>query len=447
MSSDPTCRSTSRMPSPLLPTLTALGEVTSLDPESDGEVKQDQLAFTLKFPSRPQLQLFETVFNTGKPLVGYCQDDPLWPLLVEVASSCTNCSKSPDAALHARTSSTSTLLELNMLDEWDTADADQQELQKFLALQQGEATVTAKHKCDHSPLPVAGPSSKKIQLDAPKKCSHRRSPVTEAASESPLHVRLVVPLGQSVVAPTQPCSPSRLPFPNGASRFSPSAQTPIKGTGQDLLASNMPLTPRTSTAHPYRAENQCLIARLRSSSREVLEHKVEYRCVLDQFLALDEALLGTPGQSLLEHFRKVQEDLRDATRERKITVKKLSTSTHKNSQLMTTLLHQQSLVDKSNALATCQRRLVEELQEEVHCARSRATFVKQMIKEYLMRATTRSSCPLFRNLKGTLTRLTRTSAVLPPSLTAFTVPILLQSFIITTIILGQLVTKRQRRGD
>ncbi|KAJ3912035.1 hypothetical protein F5877DRAFT_85257 [Lentinula edodes] len=86
MSSDPTRHSTSRTPSPPLPTLTALGEVPSPDPESNGEVKQDQLAFTIEFPSCPQLQLFKTVFNTGKPLSGYCQDDPLWLLLAEVAS-------------------------------------------------------------------------------------------------------------------------------------------------------------------------------------------------------------------------------------------------------------------------------------------------------------------------------------------------------------------------
>ncbi|KAJ3898839.1 hypothetical protein F5879DRAFT_994370 [Lentinula edodes] len=59
-----------------------------------------------------------------------------------------------------------------------------------------------------------------------------------------------------------------------------------------------------------------------------------------------------------------------------------STSIRKNLHLTTTLLHQQGLVDESNALATCQHRLVEQLQEEVHRARDRAVFVDQMIKEY-----------------------------------------------------------------
>ncbi|KAJ4465975.1 hypothetical protein C8J55DRAFT_565973 [Lentinula edodes] len=286
MSSDPTCHSTSRTLSPPLPTLTALGEVPSPDPESNGEVKQDQLAFTIEFLSHPQLQLFKTVFNTGKPLSGYCQDDPLWLLLAEKTCSLANilrywyftrrCNqdlaysrrflelhgtpahqsiwgiplsawREYDTALHAHTSSTSTLLELNMLDERDTADADQQELQKFLALQQGEAAVAARHKCNRSPLPVAGPSSKKIWLDAPKKCFH---------------------LVASTSIPAPPCaSPSSMEVPNrdlpmqGPSNLvwlaavaevhsglvqqavSPSsAQTPIKGTGQDLLSSDMSST-------------------------------------------------------------------------------------------------------------------------------------------------------------------------------------------------------------
>ncbi|KAJ3859795.1 hypothetical protein EV359DRAFT_86009 [Lentinula novae-zelandiae] len=512
--SSPPARRLSRTPSPSLPTLTALGEVPSPAPESDGEVKTDQLAFTLESPSHPQLQLFETVFNTGKPLSGYCQDNPLWPLLAEVASPCSNCVKSPgkckvlpnsprctncsakktcslgkilryryfahrcsqdiaysrrflelhgtpahqstwgvplstwrhyDAALHARTSSTSILLELKMLDDQDTADADQQELRAFLSLQQGEAVVAAKHKREHSPLPVAGPSSKKV-----------RTPVEDAAPESPHRVRLVVPPGQSVATststPVPPCAPPSLmevpggyPPVQGPSSLvrlaavaeaqsglvqqpiiRPATRTSIKGTGPDLLSSNMPPAPRPTlvpcalAAPPYHAENQRLAARvwllesqladsqrenssltsalrdtsdalesqqreveqLRSSSHKVLEHEMEYRCVLDQFVTLDEALPGTPGQSLLECFRKVQKDLRDATRERKVAVEKLSSSTRKNLQLTTTLLYQQGLVDKSNALATHQRRLVEELQEDLHCARNRAAFVEQMVKEY-----------------------------------------------------------------
>ncbi|KAJ3885923.1 hypothetical protein GG344DRAFT_70109 [Lentinula edodes] len=121
---------------------------------------------------------------------------------------------------------------------------------------------------------------------------------------------------------------------------------------------------------------------LRSSGREVVEREMEDCRVLDQFPALDEALPGALGQSLSERFRKVQEDLQIATRERRVTVEKLIASTRKNSRLTTTLLHQQGLVDESNALATRQRRLVEELQEEVHRVCGRAVFVEQMLKEY-----------------------------------------------------------------
>ncbi|KAJ3804047.1 hypothetical protein F5876DRAFT_83871 [Lentinula aff. lateritia] len=49
--------------------------------DSDGEVEQDQLAFTIESPSTPHLQLFKNVFNMGKSLASYCWDDLLWPTL------------------------------------------------------------------------------------------------------------------------------------------------------------------------------------------------------------------------------------------------------------------------------------------------------------------------------------------------------------------------------
>ncbi|KAJ3807289.1 hypothetical protein F5876DRAFT_79858 [Lentinula aff. lateritia] len=166
MSSNPARCSTSYAPAPFLPTLTSLGEVVSLDPESNGEVEQDQLAFTIGFPSRPQLQLFKTIFNTGKPLSGYCQ---------EVLAACT--------------SSSSTLLELNMLDEQDAVNADQQELQKLLALQQDEAAIAAKYapkKCSHCQLlvasatasgpPPAFPSPMEVPVRDKPVCDEVRSP-------------------------------------------------------------------------------------------------------------------------------------------------------------------------------------------------------------------------------------------------------------------------------
>ncbi|KAJ3897448.1 hypothetical protein F5879DRAFT_996035, partial [Lentinula edodes] len=434
-------RAPPHMPSPLLPPLTALGEGPSPDPESDGELEQDQLAFTLESPSRPQLQLFETVFNTGKPLSSYCQDDPLWLLLAEDLAYSrrflelhgTPPHKSMwgiplgiwreyNAALHAHTSSTSTLLELNMLDERDT----------------GEAAIAAKCKRASSPSPVAGPSSKNIQSSAPKKRSRRKSPVAVVTPDSPLRIRLVVPPGRSVVAsPSVPAPPRASPSqmevphrdlpmqgPSDLARLAAVAEA-HSGTGQDLLSSNMPptprptLVPRTYTAHPYCAENQRLAAwvcslesqladlqrensSLTSALRNTL-HALESR-QQEQFCALDEALPGALGQSLLERFQKVQEDLQDATREWKITVEKLSTSTRRNSHLTTSLLYQQGIVDESNALATRQRRLVEELQEEVHRAHGRAAFVNQMIKEYPDEGYYKVVLPPLSQLEGDLNK-------------------------------------------
>ncbi|KAJ4471224.1 hypothetical protein C8R41DRAFT_870600 [Lentinula lateritia] len=485
-------RSPSRTPSPLLPPLTALGEVPSPNSESDGEVEQDQLAFTLESPSHPQLQLFKTVFNTGKLLSGYCQDDPLWLLLAEVASPCTNCVKTPgrckvlpnspcctnctskktcslgkilryryfarrcnqdlaysrrflelhgtsahqstwgiplsawrqyDAALHARTSSTSTLLELNMLDEKDTVKADQQELREFLALQQGEAVVAAKYKRDHSPLPVAGSSRKKARSDAPKKRSRRRTPVAATIPGSPLRIRLVVPPSCPVVASSSPpvrphSSPSLmevlhrdLPMQGPsdlvrlaaaaevhpglvqqASSSSP-ARTPIKGAGQDLLSSTMPpilrpaLRENSSLTSALRDTSHALESRqreveqLRSSSQEFLQHQEEYCRIVDQFNTLDRALSGPSDQSS-RAFPKVEEELRIAKKDRDDATGKLSPSSRRISELTTALLYQHGITDEGNALSTRQRACLEELQEEVHRTHGRAAFVERMIKEY-----------------------------------------------------------------
>ncbi|KAJ3858056.1 hypothetical protein EV359DRAFT_88374 [Lentinula novae-zelandiae] len=72
-----------------------------------------------------------------------------------------------------------------MLDDQDTADADQQELRNFLSLQQGEAVIAAKRKRERSPLPVAGPSSKKVQSDGSKKRSRRRSMAASTSTPVP----------------------------------------------------------------------------------------------------------------------------------------------------------------------------------------------------------------------------------------------------------------------
>ncbi|KAJ3911934.1 hypothetical protein F5877DRAFT_72799 [Lentinula edodes] len=221
-----------------------------------------------------------------------------------------------DAALHERTSSTSTLLELNMLDDQDAADVDQQELQDFLTLQQGEAAVAAKlrsmpNSTSTSLPPRASPSL--MEVPDPDLPVQGHSSLVRLAAVAEAQSGLVQ---QPVIPPS------------------------IKGTGPDLLSSNMPpvpcptLVPCALATHPYRAENQRLAARvrllesqlsdsqrenssltsalrdtshalesrqqeveqLRSSSHEVHEQQVEYRRVLDQFRALDEALPGPPDR-------------------------------------------------------------------------------------------------------------------------------------------------------
>ncbi|KAJ3911361.1 hypothetical protein F5877DRAFT_73244 [Lentinula edodes] len=113
-----------------------------------------------------------------------------------------------------------------MLDDQDAADVNQQELRDFLALQQGEAAITAKCKHDLSPLPVAGPSSKKGRSSASKKRLRRRSPVQETAQESPRRVRLVVPPGRSMPTSTSTSLPPRA---SPSLMEVPDADLPVQG--------------------------------------------------------------------------------------------------------------------------------------------------------------------------------------------------------------------------
>ncbi|GAW07390.1 hypothetical protein LENED_009378 [Lentinula edodes] len=214
---------------------------------SGGEVEQDQLAFTIESPLIPQLQLFENVFNTGKSLVAYCRDDPLWPTLAAVALPCSNCTKHPegsprcsfctgkktcslgkllwyryfarccnqdlaysqrflemhgtpaqrvswtipedvwrryDELLHLSTSATRVLVELNMLDDQDSRAVDRSELRRFQEAQEQEALLAAKRKrVNASPQPRVCPKKRQLMKVV-------EEPVVE---EVPQLVCLVIP--------------------------------------------------------------------------------------------------------------------------------------------------------------------------------------------------------------------------------------------------------------
>ncbi|KAJ3897281.1 hypothetical protein F5879DRAFT_996292 [Lentinula edodes] len=129
------------------------------------------------------------------------------------------------------------------------------------------------------------------------------------------------------------------------------------GYGQGMTNSSL-TTALRDTSHALEAR-QWEVEQLRSSSQEFVQNQVEYHHIIDQFRALDRAL-----------------------QDRDVAAEQLSTSSRKVSELTTTLLYQQGIVDESNALATRQRVRLEELQEEVHCSHGHAAFVEQMIQEY-----------------------------------------------------------------
>ncbi|KAJ3870750.1 hypothetical protein F5051DRAFT_447194 [Lentinula edodes] len=386
---------------------------------SEGEAEQDQLAFTIESPSRPQLQLFETIFSTGKPLASYCRDDPLWSTLAEVALPCSNCVKHPEACkvpeglprcssctgkktcslgkilrhqyfsrrcnqdpaysrrflelhgspaqrvswsipedvwrryddhLHSQISSTSILMELNMLDDQDTQAVDRRELARFQRAQEQEAALALAAKRKRAPVSPPGDGSSKKRRSTKTRSQPGASEII--AGEVPWVVRLVFPPARPPPPPSSPTPPR----PSSSDLVSTPRVAPVSRQTSSVwdpdplvqLAEvpNVPsspamppilrpaLVPRNPASHPYRAENQRLAARvrllesqladsqwenssltsalwdtshalesrqreveqLRSSSQEFLQHQEEYRHIIDQFNTLDRALSGPSDQ-------------------------------------------------------------------------------------------------------------------------------------------------------
>ncbi|KAJ4500068.1 hypothetical protein C8R41DRAFT_899910 [Lentinula lateritia] len=343
-----------------------------------GEAEQDQLALTIESPSRIQLQLFETIFNTGKPLVLYCHDDPLWSTLAEVALPCSNCVKHPEAwkvpegsprcssctgkktcslgkilrhcyfshrcsqdlaysrrflelhgspaqrvswsipedvwrrydnRLHSQISSTSILMELNMLDDQDTQAVDRRELARFQRAQEQEAALALAAKRKRAPVSPPRDGSSKKRRSTKIRSQPGASEII--AGEVPRVVRLVFPPARPPPPPSFPSPPrpsssdsvstsrvapvsrqtgsvrdpeplvqlaevagrqtgfatrsgAQLAIPTPSAIKGPQeVQVPNVPSSPAMPAANCPaLVPRVLAQHPYRAENECLIAQI-----------------------------------------------------------------------------------------------------------------------------------------------------------------------------------------
>ncbi|KAJ3870958.1 hypothetical protein F5051DRAFT_446864 [Lentinula edodes] len=310
-----------------LPRSSSEGEVAS-----DGEVEQDQLAFTIESPSIPQLQLFENIFNTGKSLAAYCRDDPLWSTLAAVALPCSNCTKHPETCKASSFGivillvvaikiwptaddfwrrmvlrrkgcpgpfrKTFGVVELNMLDEQDSRAIDRSELRRFQEAQEQETLLAAKRKRVNAP-PLHKVCPKKRRLAKVVEERRVEEPIVE---EVPRLIRLVIP--PSRLAPSDPGSapsgskvssvalPLVSPHATGrlGSRTGPQAETSTRSLGpgfssikapcEDPVVPKMspvvrpPLIPHILSQHPYRVENErlaacvCLLESQLASSRQ-----------------------------------------------------------------------------------------------------------------------------------------------------------------------------------
>ncbi|KAJ3858142.1 hypothetical protein EV359DRAFT_69243 [Lentinula novae-zelandiae] len=180
------------------------------------------------------------------------------------------------------------------------------------------------------------------------------------------------------------------------------------------------LVPRILAQHPYHAENECLVAQVRllepqlassrqenltlastlrdtSTSLEAHQGELEqlrasallssqwqgdYDCLMDQVQALQHLLPGPVDKPLVDCFQDFEESHCIAREDRDRYLSCSASSDCHNKELEKSLLQQQSLVDKLNALAVRHRKRIEALQEEVHRFQERALFMEKMVQEY-----------------------------------------------------------------
>ncbi|KAJ3804848.1 hypothetical protein F5876DRAFT_82525 [Lentinula aff. lateritia] len=367
-----------------------------------------------------------------------------------------------------------------MLDDQDTQAVDRRELAHFQRAQEQEAALAAKHKHAHASPPRDGLTKKRRSA----KTRSQPGASDAAAGEVPRVVRLVFPPARPAPPPSFP-SPPRPPssdsvpatrvapvsrqtgsvqdpeplvqladvagrqtsFATGsAARFAVPIPSAIKGPQEapSLLTmppSNRPaLVPRVLAQHPYRAENERLVAQvhllesqlassrqenltlasalrdtlmsleahqgeleqLRASAALSSQRQEEYDRLMVQVQALQHLLPGPVDKPLVDRFQDFEESHRVACEDRDKYHSRSASSERRNEELEKSLIQQQSLVDESNVLAVRQRKRIEALQEEVHCFRERALFVEKMVREYPEEGLYPVSLPPLAEVQGQL---------------------------------------------
>ncbi|KAJ3885170.1 hypothetical protein GG344DRAFT_83027 [Lentinula edodes] len=322
-----------------------------------------------------------------------------------------------------RTSSTTALLELNMLDEGDDLDRGHQELSQFIDTQRQEAVVASKRKRASSPSGPGEATSSSSRGKTSRKRHRHLFPPPASLPVVPRLVRLVVPpscpshsepfIGTNPPMPKTSLDPvvvDDLTSPRGsrnrghpipvASNQPGSVQGPadlvhlaavaeqrastdhaplgsIKGVSQDLLSSSMPpsclpLVPCTSTIHPYHVENERLSMQVHALEAQLAELQQENSSLTSALR--DTSHLLEARQREVEQLWTSQQEVNQQGLEYSRVLDQFQTleralpgrAEQRNSELRASLKQQQGLVDESNALAACQWERIEALQEEAH---------------------------------------------------------------------------------
>ncbi|KAJ3924915.1 MAG: hypothetical protein NXY57DRAFT_968766, partial [Lentinula lateritia] len=253
-------------------------------------------------------------------------------------------------------------------------------------------------------------------------------------------VQLAEMAGRQTGFSTRSAAQLAMPIPS-AIKGPQEVQVPNVPSSPAMPPANRPaLVPRVLAQHPYRAENERLIAQVRllesqlassrqenstltsalrdtSTSLEARQGELEqlrasvalssqrqeaYDRLMDQIQALQRLLPGPVDKPLVDRFQDFEESQRVIREERDKYLSRSASSNRRNKELEKSLIQQQSLVDESNALAVRQRKRIEALQEEVHRFRERALFVEKMVREYPEEGSYSVSLPPLADVQGQL---------------------------------------------
>ncbi|KAJ3847245.1 hypothetical protein EV368DRAFT_87944 [Lentinula lateritia] len=363
-------------------------------PFTTEEVDVDELASTVEDPPLGHLALFKSVFGIGVSLARYIVDDPLWPILAAAGLPSSFCVHKQwriiADKIESSTSSTRALLELSPLDDQDQLEEDRLELQDFSVGSRQGPLSPKEEKADSQ-------DRGGLLLKAPPDVVEPRTPSR----------------GNPPNEASPPLQSSGVPLPSPPRAYtSPGGRTTQSGSFGQFVPPTL-----TATMHrdrikspPFPQRNREALrpdpqsqvnTTLKTQNENLVSEVTELRRLLEQGTRLEPssttgslggscgvstcieaALPDLPSEDVLTCFSLAQSEVgsyREVAIKQKQEIVRLRLQVA-NVDKCSFKVHEE--LDAANACAMRLRDCLEELEESVHCYRSRAHIGADLIRQY-----------------------------------------------------------------